>query len=326
MATYTPLTLATAQAAGTAFGLDVRAVLPVPAGSVNSNYRLELGDRTAVFARIYEEQDRSGAEAEARLLDHLARHGVLTPRPLPRRDGAGFTAVVPGPDGALDRPLALFPWRGGEILCQARITPAVARMVGAKVAEIHRAGATFSEPRPGRFRISDMRARLERVARADDATLRAMAPEIADRLDRAERARNPELPRGIIHGDLFRDNVLWESGVPVALLDFESACDGPWVYDLMVTVLAWCYGDDLEEELARAMLAGYSAVRSLSGPERAALSVEGRIGALRFTVTRITDFAMRQGLGERVMKDYRRFWARHERIEALGDELGGWVP
>lgn len=326
MATYTPLTLTTARAAGTAFGLDVALVEPVPAGSVNSNYRLELRDRTAIFARIYEEQDRTGAEAEARLLDHLARNAVATPRPLARRDGAGFTALVPGPEGVGDRPLALFPWRGGEILCQARITPEVARTVGGKVAEIHRAGATFTEPRPGRFRIADMRSRLERIARAEDATLRAMAPEIGARLDRAERARNPALPHGIIHGDLFRDNVLWEGGTPVALLDFESACDGPWVYDLMVTVLAWCYGDDLKEDLARAMLAGYSAVRPLSDAERAALSVEGRIGALRFTVTRITDFAMRQGLGERVMKDYRRFWARHERIEALGDQLMGWVP
>ena len=74
------------------------------------------------------------------------------------------------------------------------------------------------------------------------------------------------------------------------------------------------------------MLAGYATVRSLSAAERAALALEGRIGALRFTITRVTDFAMRAGLGERVMKDYRRFWARHERLDALGDALSGWAP
>jgi homoserine kinase type II len=326
MATYTPLPLAQAQAAGQAFGLDVRAVVPVPAGSVNSNYRLEVHHGGPFFARIYEEQDRAGAEAEARLLDHLATHGVATPRPLPRADGAGFTAETSASAGETRRPIALFPWRNGEILCQAMVSVEVARTVGEKLAEVHRAGATFGEPRPGRFRISDMRVRLERIAGAEDPALRAMAPQIVARLDRAESARDPDLPRGIIHGDLFRDNVLWEGGTPTALLDFESACDGSWVYDLMVTMLAWCYGDELDERLARAMFAGYSAVRRLSASERAALDVEGRIGALRFTVTRITDFAMRPAIGERVMKDYRRFWARHERIDALGAALAEWVP
>jgi homoserine kinase type II len=325
MATYTPLSLANAEAAGRAFGLDVRAVVPVPAGSVNSNYRLEVAEGDAFFARIYEEQDRAGAEAESRLLDHLANHGVATPRPLPRVDGTGFTAETAGPGAGELRPIALFPWRSGEILCQSGVTAEVAGQVGAKLAEVHRASASFTEPRPGRFRIADLRVRLERVARADDPALRAMTPPIHARLDRAEKARNPDLPRGIIHGDLFRDNVLWENGTPVALLDFESACDGSWVYDLMVTVLAWCYGDDLDETLARAMFAGYSSVRRLSAAEKDALSVEGRIGALRFTVTRITDFAMRAAIGDRVMKDYRRFWARHERIDALGHALAEWA-
>jgi homoserine kinase type II len=327
MATYTLLTLEQAKAVGVAFGLDVRAVFAVPAGSVNSNYRLEVEGGRPIFARIYEEQDRTGAEAEARLLDHLARRAVPTPRPLPRRDGTGFTTDL-DVHGAAEpsRPVALFPWQGGQILCQKSVSPDVARRVGEKLAEVHRAAASFPEPRPGRFRVADLRGRLLRIARAEDPVLRALAPEIGARLDRAEAARDPHLPSGIIHGDLFRDNVLWEDGIPVALLDFESACDGPWVYDLMVTVLAWCYGDDLDEQLARAMLAGYATLRSLSAAERAALALEGRIGALRFTITRVTDFAMRAGLGERVMKDYRRFWARHERLDALGDALSGWAP
>jgi homoserine kinase type II len=322
MATYTPLPLDEAQAAGRAFGLEVRAVVPVPAGSVNSNYRLEVDRGGPFFARIYEEQDRVGAEAESRLLDHLASQGVATPRPVPRADGTGFTAVT----SSEGRPIALFPWRSGEILCQARVTPEVAGKVGEKLAETHRAGATFGEKRPGRFRIADMRVRLQRIAEARDPALRALAPQIAARLDRAEKERNPDLPQGVIHGDLFRDNVLWQGSELAALLDFESACDGSWVYDLMVTVLAWCYGDDLDERLARAMFAGYSSVRRLTPAERDALPVEGRIAALRFTVTRITDFAMRPAIGERVMKDYRRFWARHERIDALGAALGGWLP
>jgi homoserine kinase type II len=327
MATYTQLTLEQAQGIGAVFGLDVAEVTGIPAGSVNSNYRLKLADGTPIFARVYEEQDRAGAEGESRLLDHLARNGVATPRPLPRKDGAGFTFLLEVPragDLGAERAVALFPWRGGEILCQARVTPEVAHLVGEKLAEVHRAGSTFPEPRPGRFRVSDLRVRLDRIAEAEDPKLRAMADPIHAALDRAERARDPHLSHGIIHGDLFRDNILWESERLVALLDFESACDGSWVYDLMVTVLAWCYGSDLDEALARAMFRGYASVRQLSSSELAALGTEGRIAALRFTVTRITDFAMRTGLGERVTKDYRRFWARHERIVSLGETLPRW--
>jgi homoserine kinase type II len=322
MATYTGLELREARKVGEQFGVRVVEVVGVPAGSVNSNYKLVLEDRTVLFARIYEEQDREGAEGEARLLDHFAENGVATPRPLARSDGAGFTAALETERGP--RAIALFPWRDGEILCQARITPSVAEKVGQKLAEIHRAGATFPEPRPGRFRVSDLRVRLARIGEAEQRELREMAPRLEERLDRAERARNPDLPHGIIHGDLFRDNVLWQGEEPVALLDFESACDGSWAYDLMVTALAWCYGSDLDETLVRAMFRGYARERRPTPAERAALDVEGRIGALRFTVTRITDFEMRRGLGERVMKDYKRFFARHERLVELGDALASW--
>jgi homoserine kinase type II len=328
MATFTALAIDQAKALGRAFGREIIDVAGIPAGSVNSNYRLTLGDGTTLFARVYEEQDSAGAESEARLLDHLARKGVATPRPIPRADGKGFTFTIDArptvANDAATRPVALFPWRDGEILCQARVTPEAARKVGEKLAEVHLAGLTFDEPKPGRFRIPDLRLRLERIAESNDPTLRAVVPEIRARLDRAERERDASLPEGIIHSDLFRDNVLWQGGAVVALLDFESACSGSFAYDLMVTVLSWCYGDDFDERLVRAMFEGYAAKRSLSSAEVAALGIEARIGALRFAITRITDYTMRTGLGERVMKDYRRFWLRHERVAELGTVWNGW--
>jgi homoserine kinase type II len=328
MATYTELSLDQARILGRAFGLDVTGVAGIPAGSVNSNYRLSLADGTTLFARVYEEQDSDGAEGEARLLDHLARHGVATPRPLPRCDRAGFTSTLECSGGGTGnmslRPVALFPWRHGDILCQAMVTPEAARQVGERLAVVHHAGQSFGETRPGRFRIEDLRLRFKRIEKAEDPALSGMIPAIAARLDRAERERDPNLPRGIIHGDLFRDNVLFRDGAPVALLDFESACEGSFAYDLMVTVLAWCYGDDFDERLVRAMFEGYAAKRRLTSAEVAALGTEARIAALRFTITRITDYTMRQGLGERVMKDFRRFWVRHERVDALGPAFTRW--
>jgi homoserine kinase type II len=315
MATYTRIELADARAIGREFGVEVTGLTAIAAGSVNSNYRLESATGESYLARIYEEGSWADAEAEAVLVQHLAPARIPTPRPAPRLDGRGFT--VPVPVGG--RPVALFPWQDGEVLCQARVTPAATAQVGDALARVHLALVGIGAPRPGRFRIEDLRARLQVIGAAPDAELRALAPAIAERLDRAAVARDLALPGGIVHGDLFRDNVLWCDGAIVALLDFESAADGPWTYDLMVTVLAWCYGADLDLDLVRAMLAGYQAVRPLSPAERAALGNEGRIAALRFTVTRITDFTLRSGRDARVTKDWRRFWARLASLDALGD-------
>src|SRR5262249_38949869 len=130
--------------------------------------------------------------------------------------------------------------------------------------------------------------------------------------------------------DLFRDNVLWATGAGtvqtrmedpiVALLDFESASRGAFVFDLAVTLLAWCYGDVLEPPLARALVSGYSSVRPLADREKKALFASARFAATRFTITRITDYAMPGRGGEgRVIKDWRRFLGRLDVLEAIGE-------
>jgi homoserine kinase type II len=123
----------------------------------------------------------------------------------------------------------------------------------------------------------------------------------------------PEVPAGVIHGDLFRDNVLWRGGRIVALLDFESAAEGLLAYDLVVTVLAWTYGDRFDPDLVRALLEGYRSVRPLHPGEEATLPRLARRAATRFVVTRITDFFVR-GAATGVQKDYRRFVARRDAI------------
>jgi homoserine kinase type II len=124
------------------------------------------------------------------------------------------------------------------------------------------------------------------------------------------------LPSGIVHGDLFRDNVLFRDGTIVALLDFESAFHGPFVYDLLVTIAAWCYRSSFELEQARALVEGYESVRPLEPAERGALRTEGALACLRFVTSRITDFELRAAPGAPPLRDYRRFLARLEAIEA----------
>jgi homoserine kinase type II len=142
-------------------------------------------------------------------------------------------------------------------------------------------------------------------------------------LQQTQAARDSRLPRGVVHGDLFRDQVLWGAdGEIAALLDFESACDGTFAFDLMVTVLSWCVGDDLDADLARAMVEGYQRVRALSEQERDGLVGEGSFAALRFAITRITDFSMRaqstDGPARPPIRDWRRFMKRFDKLQTMG--------
>jgi homoserine kinase type II len=313
VATYTSVSDAALEAFLAAYGLSATGFGGIPEGSVNSNYWVECG-KTRLFLRIFEEQDAEGAQAEASLLDHLAGAGVPTPPPVRDRDGA--------PVGVLaGKPAALFPWRSGRARCQASVTGADAERLGATLGKLHRVPNDHPAMRrgPGRFRRSDLANRIERISA--DEQFGPLAERLWEALEETDRERVGDLPRGLIHGDLFRDNVLFdESGEIVALLDFESAFEGAYVYDLAVCVLSWCFGDGFEPALMAAVARGYEAVRPLGPAERVGLYGEMRFAALRFTVTRITDFAMRTGHGDslRVMKDYGRFLARFERVGEWG--------
>jgi homoserine kinase type II len=320
MALLTAITDEDARALLASYGLGpLEALEPLAAGSVNSNFALQAGG-TRLFLRVYEERDRPGAEAETEMVERLATAGVPTPAPLRRLDGA-LVSDVRG------KPAALLPWRSGTSRCQAQVTPHDARRLGEALARVHVAGgraraagaAAEASLEPGRFRYEDLCARLDRIAASGDARFAPGVPALRDKLAGAHAARQP-LPRGLIHGDLFRDNVLWDGdGTLAALLDFESASDGTFAYDLMVTVLAWCVGDDLDERLASALREGYEQVRPLQEEERRALASEGAFAALRFAVTRITDFAMRAAPGgPPPARDWRRFMMRFEKLQALG--------
>jgi len=311
VATFTRLTPSSVDELLFAYDLGSFVALEgIPAGSVNSNYALTT-QRGRWFVRLYEEQGVDGATREAALLTRLAGRGVPTPRPLERRDG-GQILVLEG------KPGAVFPWRAGGMRCQAAVTPRDAEQVGAALAKVHAAGRAET-PAAGRFRADDLRERLARIEREAPEDLAVHAAPLRASLDAIEARRatvSSSAPRGLVHGDLFRDNVLFGPGGDVtALLDFESACEGALVFDLMVTVLAWCVGASFDPDLARAMARGYTSVRPLGADERAAVHAEASFAALRFTVTRITDYAMRPPEG-RVMKDWRRFFDRLRWLEA----------
>jgi homoserine kinase type II len=306
MAIHTVVPEADLLAVAAAYPLGaLRAFEGLEVGTVNTSYRLDL-DAGRFFLRVYEEQGADGAARETELLRWLSRNGVATPAPIAARDGRTVLRVQ-------GKPAALFPWVAGEILCQKRVTPDTAFLVGKALARIHRVGhapgALIDE---GRFGPLPLVERCKRVAASTDPEARSLAGALEQDVRALASRRRTELPRGLIHGDLFRDNVLWENGAIAALLDFESAHDGPFVYDLAVTILSWTYGDTFDFALARAICAGYASERPIERAEREGLYDEAILATLRFTITRITDEAIRVG------KRWQRFVERRQAIEALG--------
>lgn len=313
MACLTSLTFADAADLASQYGLRLRALDALEAGSVNSNFRFSC-ETGVVFGRIYEEQAMAGAQAELRLLGELAATGVPVSAPLPRLDGAAAGL-------ASGKPFSLFRWVSGEWLCHQRLTSEHCRLLGRALADVHAATPKLSALPEGRFGLPQLRERL--------AFINQNAPEFATDaafiergIVRYEGERDASLPCGLIHGDLFRDNVLWHQDRPAqepelsALLDFESASSGVFTYDLMVCVLSWCFTHHLDLGRVHAMLDGYESVRPLSAAERTATTTEGQAVCLRFATTRITDFAMRTPPGAKPKRDYRRFFERYAALDA----------
>jgi homoserine kinase type II len=288
----------------------------IEGGTVNTSYLLELTGGKRWFLRIYEEQDAHGAAREAVVLAHLAAHGVPTPAPVVGRDGRSMRSIA-------GKPAAIFPWVDGEMLCQRAVTTDAAAAVGAALARIHLAGHAPGAPLDaGRFSPMHLVKRCDRVATSRDPDARALAAPLRDAVADIAARRRHDVPRGLVHGDLFRDNVLWEPRATrttgcsriAALLDFESAHDGPFAYDIAVTILSWSYGSTFDTDVARAIVRGYRTVRELEPADREILYDEAIFAALRFTITRITDDAIRVG------KRWQRFVERREAIERMGKD------
>lgn len=306
MAAFTPLSPADGARVAAQHGLGAcLGVVPVPAGTVNSNYFLD-SERGRVFVRLYEQQDVDGVRYEWALLDHLSARGV----PIPTR--------VRGPEpGALrvgGRPVAVFALVQGEDLCQARVTAQHLHQVGVALARASKAGEDFPIRRSGRFTLADLVKLHELVEQARRpelqaplARLRALHAELS--------ATAPALPQGVVHGDLFRDNVLWRGQELVALLDWESASDGVVIYDLAVTLLAWCCGDALDWQLARALVDGYQSERPIHRDEWEGLHWALRAACLRFASTRLVDVYLKDTYPPGY-KNYARFLQRLDAIEA----------
>ena len=285
---------------------------PIAAGTINSNYALTT-DRGSVFVRVNEGKTEEDVAWEARLVNALSGRGLTTPAP---RTAGGAAYVAHG--GKL---VTVFDFLDGEH--RLTITPALATALGAQLGRLHAIGLTLPAAwrRTSIYDHAHLVARYRGFAASTDPALAAAISILGDELAYVA-SHEVEATRGLIHGDLFRDNVLWDRRDRlVAILDFEQASGGLLAYDLAVCINDWCWDGAPRLDLVAALVAGYEQERTLTAADRAALPIEVRRAAMRFTITRITDVYLANVSNPE--KDFRAFLSRCDawRGPALG-ELG----
>jgi len=313
MALYTVLGDEELAAAMRAFGLPAPdRVRPEPKGGENSNYHLWAGGRR-FFLRVNEGKSDADVAFEAEVLRFLEGAGFGVPRLLPAANGRPFVPVA-------GRQAMLFEYAPGEELAREAVTPLHCRAVGERLGRLHDLAGAFPGERPNPYGPPRVEAWLAglRPDGGGDAEVAAALPLLEREL--ALAAELPGAPRGLVHGDLFVDNVLWIGDRPSAILDWEMACTDPFAYDLGVALSAWCYRERYEQPRVLALMIGYRSRRRFEPETLDALYAWTRFAALRFTASRIHGYH-RAGLAadRLVKKDWRRYRDRLAALVEMGE-------
>jgi homoserine kinase type II len=262
---------------------DVVAAKGIAEGVENSNYLLQTF-RGSYILTLYEKRvARSDLPFFLGLMDHLAAQGFPCPTPIHGRDGRALRELCGRPAAVVTFLQGLWPRRIESWHCAA---------LGDALARMHRAGAGFAMTRANALSVDDWRALFEKSASQADRVAKGLARELAAELDTLERDWPRTLPTGVIHADLFPDNVFFLGKKLSGFIDFYFACNDFYAYDIAVCLNAWCFEPDgsFNVTKARLLLSSYRKVRDFAPEELAALPLLAQGSALRFLLTRLYDW------------------------------------
>jgi homoserine kinase type II len=217
------------------------------------------------------------------LMEHLAARGITCPQPVKNKAG-GMLGKLAG------RPAAVVTFLDG--LWIRRPSAGHCAAVGEALAGLHLAGKGFSKKRPNALSLESWRPLYEHAGVRGDSIRPGLCNEIVKELDVLEKNWPRGLPEGVIHADLFPDNVFFLGDKLSGLIDFYFACNDTLAFDVAICLNAWCFEPDHSYNVTkgRALLKSYAKVRALQPSERAALPVLARGAALRFLLTRLVDW------------------------------------
>jgi homoserine kinase type II len=217
------------------------------------------------------------------LMGHLAAHGLTCPQPVKNRTGDMLGWIAGRPAAIVTFLEGMWMRRPSAVHCAA---------VGEALAKLHLAGMDFPIKRRNALSVDGWRPLCVTAAAGADSVQPGLRAAIERELGHLEAAWPADLPQGVIHADLFPDNVFFLGDTLSGLIDFYFACTDTLAFDVAICLNAWCFEPDHSYNVTkgRALLQAYAAVRPLGDAERGALPLLARGSALRFLLTRLVDW------------------------------------
>ncbi|MGN7955431.1 homoserine kinase [Agrobacterium tumefaciens] len=252
-------------------------------GVENSNFLLHT-TKDPLILTLYEKRvEKNDLPFFLGLMQHLAAKGLSCPLPLPRKDGE-LLGELSG------RPAALISFLEGMWLRKPEAKHC--REVGKALAAMHLAGEGFEIKRPNALSVEGWKVLWDKSEARADEVEKGLKDEIRPEIDYLAAHWPKDLPAGVIHADLFQDNVFFLGDELSGLIDFYFACNDLLAYDVSICLNAWCFEKDGAYNVTKgkALLEGYQSVRPLSEAELEALPLLARGSALRFFLTRLYDW------------------------------------
>lgn len=320
MAVYTEVS--TEELAGFLTGYDIGALVAckgIAEGVENSNYLVETTAGRFILTLYERRTAREDLPYFLSLMEHLAGQGVPCPLPVCDRRGRALRDLA-------GRPAAVVSFLAGCSFRRPRVEHC--GQLGRALAGLHRAGASFPRRRANALTLGGWRALHEQIMRTSGPKVDDLAPGLAEEIDRELRHLEDVwpsgLPSGVIHGDLFPDNVFFLDDKLSGLIDFYFACNDALAYDVAICLNAWCFEPDHAFNITkgRALLQQYGAARPLEAQEIQALPILARGAALRFLLTRLYDWfnTSRSALVRpKNPLEYRRKLKFHQAARGAGD-------
>jgi homoserine kinase type II len=250
----------------------------IPEGIENTNYFVTTSNGRFVLT-LFEKLTAVELPFFLNLMAHLAKLGIPCPAPVANLRN-NFLGELNG------KPACIISRLSGKSITQPNAVQCAA--VGAMLGQMHSAGLSFGEqmltPRGAAWRFYASQ-QVKKFLPPQDAAL------LESEVERHAKHPLQDIPRGVIHADLFRDNVLMDGERVGGLVDFYFACTGSLLYDVAITVNDWCMTAEckLDAERTRAMLNAYHAARPFSANETESWPQALRVAALRFWISRLYD-------------------------------------
>ena len=261
----------------------VLAAKGIAEGVENSNYLIHTGTGFYILTLYEKRVNEQDLPFFIGLMEHLARKGLNCPQPVRDRKGSALGRLA-------GRPAAIVTFLDGMGVRRPGVNHCGA--VGEALAQLHLAGSDFEMSRVNALSVQGWRPLYEAARDRADTVTPGLAEATQRALGELERRWPQSLPQGVIHADLFPDNVFFLGPRLSGLIDFYFACTDALAYDLAVCLNAWCFETDGSFNLTkgRAMIAGYERIRPLAREEIDALPLLCRGAALRFMLTRLVDW------------------------------------